>query len=230
MPTAWETLKKITKLSDYETLPASLRHEIEKTLEQVKKAETIYQLKIQLRGIRPPIWRRVLVPSDITFDQLHLIIQEAMGWGNYHLYQFETSDAIIDVPHPDDRFMTLWKDKLDSRKTPIKKYLSKEKQKVLYTYDFGDNWDHIITLEKIEKRIEPLTHPICIKGSRACPPEDVGGVWGYQDAIDMMKDDTRKQERQEFLEWYDEWYGDDFDPERFDIEEVNQRLVTIRFK
>ncbi|WP_339171821.1 plasmid pRiA4b ORF-3 family protein [Anoxybacillus sp. FSL W8-1294] len=196
----------------------------------LQKKQTVYQLKIALRGIRPPIWRRVLVPSNITFDQLHLIIQEAMGWKNYHLYQFETSDAIIDVPHPLDDFSHPRKDMLDSRKIRIKTYLSQEKDKVLYTYDFGDNWEHIVTLEKIEKRMEPLTHPICIKGKRACPPEDVGGVWGYQDVIDMMQDDTRKQEREEFLEWYDEWYGDDFDPEYFDIEEVNGRLATIKFK
>lgn len=196
----------------------------------LQKKQTVYQLKIALRGIRPPIWRRVLVPSNITFDQLHLIIQEAMGWGNYHLYQFDTEDAIIDVPHPDDFFIHPRKDMLDSRKVRIKTYLSQEKDKVLYTYDFGDNWEHIVTLEKIEKRTEPLTHPICIKGKRACPPEDVGGVWGYQDVLDMMQDDTRKQEREEFLEWYDEWYGDDFDPEYFDIEEVNGRLATIKFK
>lgn len=196
----------------------------------LQKKQTVYQLKIALRGIRPPIWRRVLIPSNITFDQLHLVIQEAMGWGNYHLYQFDTEDAIIDVPHPDDFFIHSRKDMLDSRKVRIKTYLSQEKDKVLYTYDFGDNWEHIVTLEKIEKRTEPLTHPICIKGKRACPPEDVGGVWGYQDVLDMMQDDTRKQEREEFLEWYDEWYGDDFDPEYFDIEEVNRRLATIKFK
>lgn len=196
----------------------------------LQKKQTVYQLKIALRGIRPPIWRRVLVPSNITFDELHLVIQEAMGWKNYHLYQFETGDAIIDVPHPLDDFSHPWKDMLNSQKVRIKTYLSQEKDKVLYTYDFGDNWDHVITLEKIEKRTEPLPHPICIKGKRACPPEDVGGVWGYQDVIDMMQDDTRKQEREEFLEWYDEWYGDDFDPEYFDIEEVKGRLATIKFK
>lgn len=84
MPTAWEALKKVTKLSDYESLPASLRHEMEQVLKEEKQTETIYQLKIELCDIHPPIWRRVLIPSTISFHQLHLVIQQAMGWLNYH--------------------------------------------------------------------------------------------------------------------------------------------------
>ncbi|GGJ80401.1 hypothetical protein GGR02_003461 [Anoxybacillus voinovskiensis] len=225
MTAAWEALKKGTNLSDDETLPTSLRHEMEQVLKGEKQTETIYQLKIELCDIHPPIWRRVLVPSTISFHQLHLVIQQAMGWLNDHLYEFETKDAIVDIPHPDDAFIPFQKRKLDAQRTLAKEHLHKEKQKIIYTYDFGDDWKHTITLEKIEKTAEPLTHPICLKGKRACPPEDIGGSWGYQETLAMLQDDTRKEESEEFFDWY----GGTFDPEYFDLEEANKRLSIVVF-
>ncbi len=173
----------------------------------------ILQLKIQLQGIKPAIWRRVLVEDSITFDALHRIIQVAMGWENYHLYMFDVDGIEISMPDPDYE-----QDVKNSKRTKLAKFLS-EKQKFLYTYDFGDSWEHTITVEKILESDSSQKYPVCIAGERACPPEDCGGVYGYMEFLDAIRD-PKHPEHKHMLEWI----GGEFEPEHFSIEEANKRL------
>jgi hypothetical protein len=182
--------------------------------EPVKKTEALYQLKITLRDSRPPIWRRVQV-EDCTLAELHEIIQVVMGWEFAHLYSFKV-DGIdyADLDMTGDEL-----DMKDDRKAKLSRLVRGEKFKFRYTYDFGDNWEHEIVVEKILAPEEGQTYPICVDGKRAGPPEDVGGVWGYFEFIEAMQN-PKHARHAEFAEWFE----DEFDPEAFDIETVNSQL------
>jgi len=195
----WETLRCRGKLA---TMP----------LNQTKSV-TIYQLKITLKDTKPPIWRRVLVP-DCTLDDLHYIIQTAMGWGNCHLYAFGIGDT--EFMHPDMDSGEL--DSADATDTTLGDVITKAKQKFIYTYDFGDGWRHEIVVEKIGQPEPDGKYPICIKACGACPPEDVGGPWGYIEFLAAIADPSHEQHN-ELMAWAGE-----FDPEAFDIEAVNREL------
>ncbi len=144
-----------------------------------KKFNQVYQFKIALWGIKPPIWRRIQVPETYTFWDLHVAIQDVMGWADYHLHLFEVVDPStgikIEIGIPEKEFGEYgetrpgWKEK-------IADWFTMENRKADYTYDFGDNWEHKIELEKVLLREEGIKYPICIKGRRACPPEDCGGL------------------------------------------------------
>lgn len=181
-----------------------------------KKFNQVYQFKITLKGIKPPIWRRIQVPETYTFWDLHVAIQDAMGWSDYHLHEFEVNDLSTGLKQnigiPDEDF---GREVLPGWKQKIADYFSMENPKADYVYDFGDNWEHIIQLEKILPREKGVNYPICIKGKRACPPEDCGGIWGYEEFLEAIKD-PKHQEHEEMLEWI----GGEFNPEHFDIEEV----------
>ncbi|MGX1901860.1 plasmid pRiA4b ORF-3 family protein [Thermolongibacillus altinsuensis] len=206
---------------------ASIIAEKKKTKRGQKK-KTLYQFKIALKDIRPPIWRRVVVPSHITFAQFHKVIQAAMGWIDYHLYEFEVDNILIDVPDEEYELpYGRWQERYHARKVKLEQLLTEEGQTFTYTYDFGDHWVHAITLEKIEETTEPFPHPICLKGKRACPPEDIGGVHGYMRMIETLeRNDPNDEERNELIEWY----GGEFDPEYFDLEETNEILKSITFR
>ena len=133
----------------------------------------ILQLKILLEGITPKIWRRFLVKDNISFHDLHNIIQLLMGWGNYHLYSFYIDKEEIGMPDPDFR-----NELLNAKKIKLKDKLPL-KQKFGYVYDFGDNWEHILTVEKSLDNKDIALVPICLEGERACPPEDCGSYPGY---------------------------------------------------
>lgn len=184
------------------------------------KGSQIYQLKITLQGAKPPIWRRVQVPSNITLDQLHQVIQRAMGWYDGHLHEFEIYGESYGQPMPDFGEFDLRSEvnvKLNKVITPT------EKAKFHYVYDMGDSWEHEILLEKILPSDPEVTYPLCIKGKRACPPEDCGGIWGYAEFLEAVKDPNHP-EHESMLEWIDD---DDFDAEAFDLDEVNHRLQHL---
>ncbi|MEI7901577.1 MAG: plasmid pRiA4b ORF-3 family protein [bacterium] len=183
-------------------------------------SKQIYQLKITLVGSRPKIWRRVLVPASIKLGSLHQVIQTAMGWHDGHLHIFEIAGAYYSYPHPD----TDWEDTgdVDYRRITLKKVAPAAKAKFSYLYDFGDGWEHEIVVEKIiEGGPSPLT-AVCVSGERACPPEDVGGLWGYAEFLKIMG--TPKHA--EHAHWLD-WYGGPFDPEAFDVAAVNKKLAAV---
>lgn len=158
--------------------------------------DSIFQFKITLLGIKPQIWRRIQVPSEYNFFELHCAIQSAMGWENYHLHQFDTNDSA-------------------GEESKIADYFSEKGISVKYEYDFGDGWEHKILLEKILPKDSAIKHPICTHGKRACPPEDCGGIWGYQHLLEILKDQSHPEYEERL-----EWLGDEFDPEKFDTSAV----------
>jgi len=153
-----------------------------------KKFDQVYQFKITLQEIKPPVWRRIRVPQTYTFWDIHVAIQDVMGWSDYHPHEFEIIDPKtglkVAIGFPDDEF---GRDILVGKNQKIAKYFSMENPNADYVYDFGDFWQHKIQLEKILPREENVEYPICIKGKRACPPEDVGGIGGYEDFLKIIK-------------------------------------------
>lgn len=178
----------------------------------------VYQMKVTLEDISPPIWRRIQVTNDTTLDKLHRILQMIMGWSNYHLHEFVIGEVSYSVPDKESMFEVK-----NEKNVRLSQVVSKEQTKFSYIYDFGDYWRHKILIEKILP-LEPDTqYPICIKGKRSCPPEDCGGVGGYYDFLQTIQDPNHP-EHDETLEWV----GGSFDPEAFDIDEINRELEKIR--
>lgn len=176
----------------------------------------IFQVKISLEYIKPPIWRRVQI-DNCTLDELHEIIQISMGWDNEHMYAFVVADEECgDLDRGGDF-------ERDARSTRLSDLVKQGDTRFRYDYDFGDEWEHIIEIEKTLPAEEGICYPRCVKGERACPPEDSGGPYSYPYLLDKIQDPNHE-------EHYDalEWVGDDFDPEEFDLEEVNADLRFLR--
>lgn len=180
-------------------------------------AGPIYQLKISLKHTKPPIWRRVLVSSGIELEDLHGVIQEAFGWTNSHMHQFVVGRTCYLREADNDGFMPMFDE--DSRGVRLDSILRKEKDKIDYEYDFGDSWMHQILLEKILPADSSQSLPVCIKGKRACPPEDCGGIYGYFHLLETLSGPD-SDEKDELLDWI----GVPIDPEAFDLDECNARL------
>lgn len=180
---------------------------------------SIYQIKVTLAGIRPPIWRRLLVPRDVTLDRLHDIIQAAFGWLDYHLHQFIVGDTyygVQDPEYPDSM------DLHDEQDVTLGEVAAGEGTRFRYEYDFGDGWIHEITVEKVVPREPGRAYPVCVKGRRSRPPEDVGGIWGYEMFLEAIQDPEHEEH-----ESYLDWIGGEFDPEEFDLAEVNRVLDAL---
>lgn len=165
--------------------------------------------------------------DSITFRDLHGVIQIVMGWGNYHLYEFNVSDLHIE---DSERFSVdfIWKEPrpkaetAEAKRTKLSELLKTEKQKFYYLYDLGDSWRHTLMVEKVMEDGERET-PACLAGERACPPEDCGGVWGYEELLEIKKDKDHPLYQERIVEWL----GEDFDPERFDLDGVNEVLSSL---
>jgi hypothetical protein len=181
-----------------------------------KSKSTVYQLKITLGDIKPPVWRRVEV-TDSTLSKLHEIIQIVMGWDGYHLWAFDIGGEQYGEDPTGEMEMT------SARKVKLSQIVQAGVKKFRYTYDFGDNWDHVIQVEKVLEADPQVKYPRCVKGSRACPPEDCGGAWGYGDFLNAIQNPGHES-HEEMLEWV----GGEFDPEAFDIEAVNKELASVR--
>ncbi len=180
-----------------------------------------YQFKIQLQGIsKPPIWRVLKIPDNFSFHQFHLAIQNAFGWYNCHLYQFSEqgwrSDYSIQMQHEDSEA-----DELDSGKTKIKNYFKETGDKMIYIYDFGDDWKHQVVLENITA--DKILKPQCINGKGKCPPEDIGGIPGFQRFLKLSKN-PKNPEYREMMEWLGLAEGEIWDPNEFDLEEANEMV------
>jgi hypothetical protein len=175
-----------------------------------KKPSLVYQFKIVLLDVKPLIWRRIQVP-DGTLDKLHEHIQTAMGWTNSHLHQFIIGGKYYgDTELLDDG----WDDRdfIDSTKLRLSKLLDKKRKSIrfFYEYDFGDGWRHEIVYEGMQPSEARTKYPRCLEGARACPPEDVGGPWGYADFLEAIRD-PKHESHEDLLEWI----GGAFDPETF---------------
>jgi len=190
--------------------------------------ENVYQFKITLKGIRPPIWRRIQVPDTYTFWDLHVAIQDAMGWYDMHLHSFDIKDSktgqTFEISTPEEEeeegespiILFLGRLKiLRERNQKIADWFSPENKTANYTYDFGDGWEHSVRFEKVLLKEEGVTYPKCVTGKRACPPEDSGGPWGYQQILDVLKD-PKHEEYADIVEWV----GYEFDPEEFSCADV----------
>ncbi len=190
----------------------------------------IYQIKITIRGINPPIWRRLLVPEDITFNKLHKIIQAAFGWQDYHLYNFDFGDTVVCIPDPDYGPEELYGPgvmELNAKKIKTGQFFT-EHRKFTYTYDFGDNWIHDVEVEKALEAEKGKRYPICTGGERHRPPEDVGGIPGYENFLAVISD-SDDPEYEDMLLWAEkDTGGRKFDPDYFYINETNRLLGKIK--
>lgn len=185
---------------------------------RVPPAAKALQLRIALRYIQPPIWRRVLVPDTFTLGQLHDVIQAAMGWDDGHLHAFRLSGRRFGPALPE--FGSDVEGVEDEDTTLLGDVLTRKRQKLNYEYDFGDGWEHEIGVEAIVPYDPQARYPVCLDGARACPPEDCGGIPGYMGILEALSAPTRTPEQAELLEWMPAR----FDPERFDLAEVNRRM------
>lgn len=181
--------------------------------------QVVYQFKITLKGTKPPIWRRIET-LDIPLATFHRAIQNAMGWTNCHLHTFEVGETRYSDPRMlDDAFPD--PNELSYAGITISRLLRSHgpKPRLTYTYDFGDGWEHKVAVEKTTARQPGVQYPRCTAGARACPPEDVGGVYGYEDFLQAIAD-PEHEEHDDFLEWV----GGDFDPEALDLVEINKAM------
>ena len=180
----------------------------------------VYSIKITLKGSTPPIWRRVYVSADSTLAELHDVIQQAMGWHDGHLHEFVINGqhfTALEMMGDDDYY-----DMIDEADVQLNK-IAQPKSKFTYLYDFGDDWAHEIFVEKIIPADEhKMSLPNCVKGKRACPPEDCGGIWGYADLLETLAGPPNK-ERASLIKWL----GGKFNPETFDIDQINKRLKGL---
>lgn len=180
----------------------------------------IVQIKVQLREVRPAVWRRIQIPATATMSDLHEVLQEVLGWTDSHLHEFEVDARRIGLPDPD------WDDEgdlLDETLVSVGDAVGPG-TKLSYVYDFGDDWRHELTVERITPAEPGVRYPRCLAGARACPPEDVGGAGGYEHFLEALRDPGHEDH-----EMYAEW-GGGFDPSDFDPAAADQTLVSLAWK
>ena len=181
----------------------------------------VYQLLVELDEIEPRVWRRLWIPDTLTMAKLDRIIQTAMGWTNSHLHEFEVDGKRYGIPDDEGVLDT---PTLDDRRHRVGAVLGEAVAGFNYTYDFGDNWCHTVT---VENRLLPdesfNTWPVCIAGQNACPPEDVGGVGGYAEFLEAIADPNHDEHA---AMW--QWSGGPFDPAGFDVNAANAALRRLR--
>jgi Plasmid pRiA4b ORF-3-like protein len=180
---------------------------------------TIYRIKITLEHVKPPVWRRIEVPGDITLARLHAVIQRVMGWDDYHMWSFQVgkteyqtgSGETFDFaggPRPRSPAGTTLAQATEGRLISFR-----------YWYDFGDDWFHAIKVERVANPEPGAVYPRCLEGARACPPEDCGGPWGYQNFLEAVMN-SKHPEHEEMLEWI----GGEWDAEAFDLDAMNKAI------
>ena len=185
--------------------------EVKEALDRAKSRG--YRLKITLMGLRPPIWRGVLASGDTSLAELHWVIQYVMGWSNSHLHMFHVGKERFGPKTPD------WDDVQNERRVILQDIAPAAGAKFFYEYDMGDSWMHEIRVEKITPA-EPGFHgPECLAGERACPPDDCGGIGGYEDLLAAFRDPKHEQHEETV-----EWVGEGFNPEIFNLAQANKAL------
>lgn len=186
-------------------------------------SKSILQLKIKLRGSqKPPIWRQVQVPANLDFQQLHAILQGAMGWTNSHLHVFTDRQRSFSIGMPDDFGMD---DIQDGRKEKVQNYLSAKGDALIYEYDFGDCWEHDIEVQEVLEAAPGETYPKLLKGKGACPPEDCGGIWGYYHLVEAINN-PKHEDHEDMVDWAG---ADEWDVNEFDEAHARERMLN-RYK
>jgi hypothetical protein len=184
--------------------------------------QEIYQMKVTLRDTSPAIWRRLQVPAGLTLDVLHDVLQVAMGWDDSHLHEFRIGQKRFGKPHPADRLMGT--DPIgNERTTHLFMVLGKVGAKAVYTYDFGDGWEHAIVVEKVLPPEPGVAYPTCVGGQLQGPSEDCGGIPGYYRLLEAIGDPNHP-EHKDLLDWV----GGEFNPDAFSVEDVNRRLSPLQ--
>jgi hypothetical protein len=181
---------------------------------QKKPGKQVYQLKVTLGDVKPPIWRRIQVTGDITLFTLHEILQTVMDWTDSHLHEFEIRGESYG-----DREIMEEDNILDEYGETLSGLINDEQEEFVYRYDLGDCWDHEILVEKIFPAKKGVRYPVCLEGKRATPPEDCGGAPGYEELLRILGDPAHPEHDRLFA-----WLPGDLDPEKFDVEEANKRL------
>lgn len=165
----------------------------------------------------PTIWRRLLVPGEIKLSKLHLIFQAAMGWEDYHLHIFEIGESRYGVPHQEYD-----NDDIDEEGVQLSDIVT-GRMRFIYEYDFGDCWRHEVVVESIEPVPQILKFATCVDGQRACPPEDVGGTYGFAEFLEAVADPDHEEHESHLM-----WVGGSFDPESLSLASVNAALQRVR--
>ena len=188
---------------------------------QRTQPKRVYQLRVELQHIAPPVWRRILVPDSVKLTKLDRIVQAAMGWTNSHLHDWNIGQRRYGVL---DKEWVGSDDMLDEKKFTVGAVLGEQVQTFAYNYDFGDGWEHIITVEECLPAQEGRNDwPMCLAGENACPPEDVGGPPGYMDFLDAMHNPTHESHADYWC-----WWGGPFDAKAFSINVANLAIHKLR--
>ena len=185
------------------------------------RATTVHRLKVTLRQVKPPIWRRIEVASDIKLSGLSDVLEAAMGWYGGHLHAFVAGGVHYEVPDPDG--FGFGPRPRDERKVRLDEVLPAVKSKMRWDYDFGNGWEPDVVVEAVEARRTTRTYPVCLAGKRACPPNDCGGPWGYAELLDALADPSHPEHDERA-----EWVPDGFDPELFDAAEATAAMRSDR--
>ena len=182
----------------------------------VVRFREVLQFRIFLHGVQPLVWRRIRVPSDFTLARLHRVIQAVMDWQDYHLHEFTIAGRVYSVPDPDydgDREV------VDDRTVRLRDLSLSAGDHLEYLYDFGDNWQHALELEEVLQGDADDIGPLCLEGECSTPPEDVGGISGYEEFLEALSDPDHEEH-----DHMVSWVGQPFDPGRFSVEAANVRL------
>ncbi|HEY7254529.1 MAG TPA: plasmid pRiA4b ORF-3 family protein [Methylomirabilota bacterium] len=182
-------------------------------------AAPIYQLKVTLADIEPPIWRRITVRGDLPLDRLHAVFQKAMGWQSSHLHEWIVGGRRYGEPVPDEPHYEVE----DESQMTLREAAPIEGTRLEYLYDLGDSWTHDVVVEQISPPDPAALSARCLAGERTCPPEDCGGVPGYQDFLEAIRN-PRHPEHNDLLAWA----GGRLDPEAFDLAAVNRKLRRLK--
>ncbi len=181
-------------------------------------AASIARLLVTLDDVKPPVRRRVEVPLAIRLDRLHLVLQAAMGWTNSHLYEIRARDVGWGLPDPD-----FGEGPLDAKKARLVDVLEDVGTKTLkYLYDFGDGWEHTVKVERIADAVPGMAYPVLINATGRCPPEDVGGSWGYAEFLNAIADSAHENHAE-----MKEWAGELFDPKAVDVEALADDVAAL---
>lgn len=203
--------------------------EMQFTIPKKRPFKDVFQFKVTLLHTKPPVWRRIAVPASYTFYDLHVAIQNAMGWTDSHLHRFEKRDIkgrpwehsiLIDCPYAAEEYEQE-ENTLYVTETPIAHVFKRKGDKMVYTYDFGDNWEHEVVLEKVFPKERTVKYPVCFDGKLSCPPEDCGSIPGYYDCIQALKDHKNK----ELLDWIGDWDPEYFNPRDVNFDDPRERFL-----
>jgi len=185
-------------------------------------SQPVIQLRIQLVGADPAVWRRLLVPGGAKLSRLHDIFQAAMGWTDSHLHNFTIGDQVYG-PDDEDNDFDVDEEQFDETEHTVLGVLRGDVRRFVYEYDFGDSWTHEVVVEEITQSPTALKQAVCLDGEGACPPEDVGGVMGYRFFLEALADPLHKEH-----DSYVGWVGYEFDPAAFSVGDANAALQRVR--